>query len=34
MNHAVCGTIGKSGDDHVKSARIAKPGEDVRGVSP
>jgi len=33
MNLAVCGTIAKNADDHVKSARIAKPAKDVRGVS-
>ena len=33
MNLAVGGTIAKNGDDHVKTARIAKPAKDVRGVS-
>src|SRR6516165_10871667 len=33
MNLAVCGTIAKNANNHVKPARIAKPAKDVRGVS-
>jgi len=33
MNLAFCGTIAKNGDDHVKSSRLAKSAEEVRGIS-